>query len=138
MFEKNFNFASFKKWYQKIGGKENIKENTQMVFYENDSLDEEKRSDNGYDVLVKSDSHITAFSGGVVVFVGNKDVYNKTVIVQGSDGYDIWYANLNEINIKMYDYVSKDDIIGSANEKYTYIITKDNKYYSYDEYKKQV
>lgn len=53
---------------------------------------------------------------GVVVFLGEKEGFGKTVIVQGIDGTDIWYSNIEEVSITLYDYVEKDKIIGTFKE----------------------
>jgi stage IV sporulation protein FA len=70
-----------------------------------------------------------------VVFKGNKDEINNLVIVQSSDGFDIWYGLLENINVNIYDYINEGALIGSANKVFYLAITKDNKFYSYDEYK---
>lgn len=53
---------------------------------------------------------------GVVVFLGEKEGYGKTMIVQGIDGVDIWYSNLENYNVTMYDYVEKESIVGEFKE----------------------
>ena len=70
-----------------------------------------------------------------MVFKGNKDEINNLVIVQSSDGFDIWYGLLENINVNIYDYINESALIGSADKVFYLAITKDNKFYSYDEYK---
>lgn len=70
-----------------------------------------------------------------MVFKGNKDEINNLVIVQSSDGFDIWYGLLENINVNIYDYINEGSLIGSADKVFYLAITKDNKFYSYDEYK---
>ena len=44
-------------------------------------------------------------------------VNGNTVIIQGVDGVDIWYGNLTNVSVKLYDYVEKDKLIGVSFEK---------------------
>ena len=70
-----------------------------------------------------------------MVFKGSKDEIENLVIVQSSDGFDIWYGLLENINVSIYDYINEGALIGSADKVFYLAITKDNKFYSYDEYK---
>ena len=54
----------------------------------------------------------TTFNSGLVVFIGNKENYGNTVIIQGIDGIDIWYGNITDVSVTLYDYVEKDKVIG--------------------------
>ena len=79
---------------------------------------------------------IGAIESGVVIFVGEKDNYGSTIIIEGVDGYNIWYSNITDINIKIYDYIEKGSLIANAKDSKIYLlIEKDNKIYSYNEYK---
>ena len=78
--------------------------------------------------------NIVSLKGGIVIFKGNKEGYNNTIIVQGSDGFDIWYGNLENINVNIYDYIDEGSIVGNCLENLYLVITKDNKYYTYEEY----
>ena len=63
---------------------------------------------------------------GIVTFIGKKDGYNNTIIVQQSNGYYAWYGNVKE-SIKLYDYVESGSKIGSASKEYYYVLLKDDK-----------
>ncbi len=79
---------------------------------------------------------ISNLSGGLVVFVGEKENLGNTVIIQGNDGYDIWYSNLANINVKLYDYIEKEVILGETVDEYLYLtIKKENEYIKYEDYK---
>ena len=54
---------------------------------------------------------VSLIQSGIVVYVGEKDNLGNTVIVQGVDGIDVWYSNLGNVNVSLYDYVSNGDII---------------------------
>ena len=64
--------------------------------------------------------------GGIVTYIGAKDGYNNTVIVQQSDGYYAWYGNIKE-SVKLYDYLESGSIIGSSENEYYYVLLKDDK-----------
>ena len=43
---------------------------------------------------------------GLVVLQAKEELGN-TVQIQHADGTESWYANLNDMSVKLYDYVSK-------------------------------
>lgn len=138
LFNKSFNFIKVNKISQKILGKD-------VFYYQNnnaltvlstnyDASDKEKYFD-GEKMHVSPNLPIGSISSGVVIFVGNKDNYKNTVIIQGIDGFNIWYGNIKDVNIGVYDYVEEHNLIGAADGEYIYLlIEKDNKFYTYEEY----
>ena len=72
----------------------------------------------------------------MVVFIGNKENYNNTVIIEDLNGVYIWYGNINTTSLKLYDYVEKGSYIGEASNNLYMVFSKDNKYLSYEEYLK--
>lgn len=85
-------------------------------------------------------SDVTAvypFKSGIVVFIGQKEEYGDTVIIQGMDGIDYWYSNVENINVKLYDYIEANTIISNAKENTLYVLfMKDEKFLNYEEYLK--
>ena len=80
---------------------------------------------------------IYPFKSGIVVFIGEKEEYGNTVIIQGMDGVDYWYGNITNLNVKLYDYIESDNIIGEAKDNTLYLLfMKDNKILDYEEYLK--
>lgn len=74
-------------------------------------------------------------ASGVVVFSGEKEGYGNTVIIQGIDGADIWYGNLENVSINLYDYIEANTVIGNVVDEYLYlVIKKDNEYIKYEDY----
>lgn len=73
--------------------------------------------------------------GGIVVFLGEKENLGKTMIIQGNDGVDIWYSNLSNVSVSMYDYVEKDRLVGEFKDN-TAILSfmEDGSYIGYDAY----
>ena len=81
---------------------------------------------------------INSLKGGIVVFNGTKDNYGNVLIVQGVDGADIWYGNISNISVALYDYVEENQVLGETTDNKAYIvINKDGNYLNYEEYTKQ-
>lgn len=101
-------------------------------------------SDKNYKTIEKEgDSYLLSLTGttynflesGVVVFLGEKEGFGKTMIVQGIDGVDIWYSNLSNLNATMYDYVEKNNLVGEFNEQKAILTFVENgEYISYEKY----
>ena len=86
-----------------------------------------------------SDTRITytgvSYKSGIVVFIGDKDEYGKTIIIQGMDGVDYWYSNVSDVNVKLYDYVSSSTIIANTKDNVLYVVfMRDGKSLDYEEY----
>lgn len=89
----------------------------------------------GYKLTVDKNYVIKSLQNGVVVFIGNKDNFGLTVTINCDDGSNISYSNIENINVNLYDYISKDTIIGSTIDNNLYLIFEKNKeYISYEEY----
>lgn len=65
-------------------------------------------------------------SSGIVTFIGEKEGYGNTIVVQQSNGYYAWYGNVKE-SVKIYDYVEKNSSIGTCENEYYYVLLKDDK-----------
>ena len=80
-------------------------------------------------------NNIYPFKSGIVVFIGEKEDYGNTVIIQGMDGIDYWYGNITNLGVKLYDYVETKNIIGQAKDNKLYVLfMKDNKILDYNDY----
>ena len=86
----------------------------------------------GVKYLIGEDEEILVKDSGIVTFIGEKEGYKNTIIVQQSNGYYAWYGNIKE-SIKLYDYVEKGTEIGTASDEYYYVLLKDDKPVSLDE-----
>lgn len=86
-------------------------------------------------ILTLNNNLFNYLESGIIVFIGEKENLGKTIIVQGIDGVDIWYSNLSNINVTLYDYVEKNNIIGEFNEnKPILTFIKEGKNISYENY----
>ena len=67
--------------------------------------------------------------------MGEKEGYGNTVIVQGIDGIDIWYGNVTNISISLYDYIDKKSLLGTTKDDVLYLVyKKDGEILNYEEY----
>ena len=49
-------------------------------------------------------------------------------------GVDIWYSNMNDISVDMYEYVSKGGFIGNCRDNLVLVFKKDGKVIDYKKY----
>lgn len=139
VFSKNISFAPFKDWYQKQFGDvipiEVDDPDSTTVFDSELVYTSSEDYYNGVKLSVANNTVITTITSGIVVYVGEKENYGNVVIVQGIDGVDIWYGNITNTNISLYDYVEEKTILGEAKDNYIYfVITKDGEYLNYEKY----
>lgn len=136
VFTESLPFTKIKGWYEDLFG-EVLPEgdNTQTVF--NGKLIYKEISDyyDGEKLVVNSNTLVNSLTSGVVVFSGVKENYGNTVIIQGIDGADIWYGNLQNVSVNLYDYVEAGTVIGETIDDLLYlVIKKDNEFIKYEDY----
>ena len=94
---------------------------------------------NGVKLTVGMNEAISVITSGIVVFIREKDDLGNTVIIQGNDGVDIWYSNITDTDISVYDYIEAGSILGSSNSEDIYLtINKDGEFINYEEYKASI
>ena len=137
IYDNNINFTFFNKIYKKYVNKylpfdlydEKIVMSDKFVY-----SDKEKFL-NGVKLNVGKNYNMKSLCGGIVVYIGDKEGLGNTVIIQGTDGVDYWYSNLDNLSIKLYDYIEKDVLIGNTKDEYVYLnFLKDGKYLDYEKY----
>lgn len=141
IFNRSFNFVKINSLSKKFLGKEFIysqkKSSSIGVMNEDLISGESHKYYDGEKYIVSSNLPIGTVESGVVIFVGDKQHFKNTVIIQGTDNYNIWYGNLKDVSVNLYEYVEKNSLIGLADGNEVYmLIEKDNNYYSYEDYKK--
>lgn len=86
-----------------------------------------ERYKDGIKYIVNKGASVNIKDSGIVTYIGNKDGYNNTVVIQQSNGYYAWYGNIKE-EVKLYDYIESGSKIGETlTNEYYYILLKDNK-----------
>ena len=137
VFKESLEFTKINNWYQENLGEiiPSVKNDTNLVF----SSGELKAKDyvyyeDGVKINLSKNSPVSSLNGGIVVFIGEKDNYGNTLILQGNDGIDYWYGGISNISVNLYDYIEKDTLLGETNNEYLYIVLqKDGKYLKYEE-----
>lgn len=136
VFTESLPFTKIKGWYEDLFGEVlPTQDNTQTVF--NGKLVYKDISEyyDGEKLLVSKNTLVNNITSGVVVFSGEKDNYGNTVIIQGIDGVDIWYGNLENVSVSLYDYIETGNVIGQTKDEYLYlVIKKDNDFIKYEDY----
>lgn len=137
-FEENIPFTKIKKIYDKyLGGLLPIKkENNNITEVFNEKLNYNSSSIyyDGVKLSVAENYLVPSIEEGMVVFIGNKENYGKTVIIESLDGVDYWYGNITDTSLKLYDYVDKGTLVGEVQKDLYIVFSKDGKYLNYEEY----
>ena len=141
LYEKNISFAKIKKLYTKyLGGiipLEKVENNVVQVFNEELEYQNESIFHDGVKLEVTNNYLVPIMEEGMVVFVGEKEHYGDVIIIEGIDGVEIWYGNMETSSIKLYDYVEKGTYLGTTKDNILYLVySKDGKYLDYKEYLK--
>lgn len=139
VYEDSFKFTKLKAIYEKYFGKilsiDKVVPKEEAVF--NEKLEYSKANVyNDGAVLTVSDNYmVPTLESGIVVFIGEKEGYGSTVIIEQVDGIDVWYSNIKANNIKMYDYIEKGSLIGEVKGKKLYMVfQKDGAFLDYKKY----
>lgn len=96
------------------------------VFNEKLEYGEVKSYKDGYELIVKDNYLVPIITSGIVVFIGDKEDYGKTIIIQGNDLVNYWYGNITNESVKLYDYVNKGSFLGTANGDKMYMLFESN------------
>jgi stage IV sporulation protein FA len=151
--DKDFKFAVVSNWYEEKFGKPlallpftNDKSSDNKTVAENQNFSVpamgkilENFEKNGQGIMIETGkgAAVQAINDGLVTFAGVKDGIGKTVIIQHADKSETWYGNLDEVRVKLYEYVGKREVVGtvstSADEdktkgKYYFAIKKDDNF----------
>lgn len=131
VYEDNISFAYINSLYEKYFGssipfKEVFKSlnKNEQVFNEKLIYKEADNYLDGVKIVVGNDYLIPCIETGLVVFVGEKEGYGNTVIIEQQDGTTVWYSNLKNSSVKLYDYVKKGSYIGENKDDYMYLVFK--------------
>jgi stage IV sporulation protein FA len=123
---KEFNFAKVQGWYRENLG-------SPFAFLNNDQTVErvsknglvlpvngiisESFQETGEGVMIEvasqEDMSVTSMEAGTIIFAGKEKGTGKTVIIQHEDGSNSIYGNLHDIEVFQYQFVSKNQVIGT-------------------------
>lgn len=131
--ESHLSFSKINKIYSKyLGSPLPISKTKSVAVFKENSGEKLKEYGNGY-VKENKNKSVTALKEGIVVKVSNTKKFGKTIIIQGIDEIDYTYAFLDDISVKLYDYVGRDANIGTTKEKVYLAFKKKNIYLKYEE-----
>jgi len=139
VYSNNISFTKLKKIYNKYIGDSNIIDKvvkTETVFNEKLIYEYQEKYLDGVKLNVTSNYLVPINESGIVVFIGKKEGYNNTIIIQRIDGIDEWYGNIENVNVKLYDYVKKGDLLGEVNNELYLVYKKDGNVLNYEKYLK--
>jgi len=133
----NISFTKINNMYNKyLGGILPIRKSidTKEVFNESLNYISESVYYDGVRLTVSDNYLIPSLDDGMVVFVGEKENYGNTVIIENLEGIYTWYGNISNTSLKLYDYIEEGSLIGEVN-KYLYLVfSKEDEYLNYEEY----
>lgn len=140
VYNTNFSFAQINETYEKYFGSilpltDITKDNTQPVFNEKLVYDKQESYKEGVKLTVSQNYLVPVLESGIIVYIGDKDNYGKTIIIQQVNGIDLWYVGVENSNLKLYDYIEKGSLLGEtiSNEIYLFY-QKAGEFLDYKEY----
>lgn len=137
VYKNNLSFARIYGMYQKyLGEIIPFKTNNEIKKVSGESFKYNSVGKEGNFYLFKVDAgeNISAFKSGIVIEKKKDKTYGNIVKIQDKQGVIITYGNLTNVSVFLYDYVSKDEIIGVCEEKVYLMFQKNGKYLKYDEF----
>ncbi len=140
VYEKNISFASINNLYKNTFGNpipfsNYFESKTKPVFSEKLHYYQSSKYQDGVKLVVDKNYLVPSLESGMIVFIGDKDNYPNTVIIEQVNGIDVWYSNLENINVNLYDYIDKGSLIGSTIDDNLYLVyKKDGKVLDYNDY----
>lgn len=139
VYEDNINFGELKNVYDKYFGKflsiDKVVPTEESVFNEKLTYKSANLYKDGVELNVDNNYLVPNLESGIVVFMGNKDGYGNTIIIEQINGVDVWYSNITTNDIKLYDYIEKGKLIGEVIDQKLYMVfQKDGKILDYKEY----
>ncbi len=136
-FNETLAFTKINSLYAKYFGDiipDKVNKNNALPVFDGKNYSNIEHVDNSYVFTLTSNTY-SFLESGVVVFVGDKDNLGKTIIIQGIDGVDIWYSNISNCNVTMYDYVEKGSIVGEFSDSKAVLTFMENgEYTNYEKY----
>ena len=139
VFKNNISFATINNWCKnKLGGIlpfDKVVAPDVSVFNEKLTYKEQSLYKDGVKLTVEDNYLVPIIESGIVVFMGEKEEYGQTVIVQQVNGIDVWYSNVDTGTISLYQYLTKCNLLGEAKSNYIYMVfQKDGKFLDYKKY----
>ena len=84
---------------------ENTSVSIEPVFNEKLSYLNKEDYKEGIKLSVTDNYLVPILESGIVVYMGDKDNYGYTIIIEQVNGIDLWYVGVKNSNVKLYEYV---------------------------------
>ena len=141
LYEKNISFTKVKNLYNKyLGGiipLEKVTPEVTPVFNETLEYTNESIYYDGVKLEVIDNYLVPIIEEGMVIYIGEKENYGNVIIIEGINGIEIWYGNIESTTVKLYDYVEKGNYLGATKNNDLYLAySKDGKFLDYKEHLK--
>lgn len=139
VYNNSLSFAKIYSVYNKYLGdalpfKNIFKDNTKVVSDDKITYREIIKEADGYILMVSNDFMLSSLKSGIVIEKKQDETYNNVIKIQDKNGLNITYGYLEEVEVDLYDYVEKGELLGKTSGKLYLIFEKDGKYLSYEEY----
>ena len=138
IYTNSWSFTKFNSLYNKYFGslvKDYQVPDTSSVFNETLSYSHIEDYLNGSLLSVSSNYMVPVIESGIIVYLGDKDALKNTCIVQGVDGVDIWYSNIDISKLTLMDYVNKGEFLSTTlSDKLYLTLERGNEYIKYEDY----
>ena len=138
IYTNSWSFTKFNSLYNKYFGslvKDYQVPDTSSVFNETLSYSHIEDYLNGSILSVSHNSMVQVIESGIIVYLGDKDALKNTCIVQGVDGVDIWYSNIDISKLTLMDYVNKGEFLSTTlSDKLYLTLERGNEYIKYEDY----
>lgn len=140
LYKDNMSFTKFEKVYNKYLGEifplDTInKTNTVSVFDEKLKYTSISPYMDGAKLETNINYLIPNLENGIIIYIGEKENYGNVIILETEENINIWYGNVCNSNLKLYDHLNKGDIIGETCTNELYLVyKKDNNILDYNKY----
>ncbi len=121
---KNISFSSIKGVYTKYLGSVlpfDSLFNTESAFSEKLTYTKINKFNDGISLTVEDSYLVPIQYSGIVSFIGEKEDYGYTVVIE-SDNITIWYSNITNCNVKLYDNVESGKYLGETIGNKLYLV----------------
>ena len=138
IYTNSWSFTKFNSLYNKYFGslvKDYQVPDTGSVFNETLSYSHIEDYLNGSILSVSNNYLVPVIESGIIVYLVDKDALKNTCIVQGVDGVDIWYSNIDISKLTLMDYVNKGEFLSTTlSDKLYLTLERGNEHIKYEDY----
>lgn len=139
IYENSLEFTKTKELYNKYFGSilpiDKLTYENTPVFNEKINYKEKHAYKDGVALTVENKYMVPTLESGIVIYIGEKEGYGQTIILEQTNGIDVFYSNISNSNIKLYDYIEKGDYLGEAKSNKVYLVfQKDGQVLNYKDY----